>query len=117
MTIHQKIEIKNSLKQEILTLENEITTLEKLLDPIKKDCTLDDAAFQTLKQEQEVTFSRYTLTQERLHRLKSTVTKIDTKDYGICMECEEEITLGRLKLIPESLYCISCMNDRERSLH
>jgi len=42
---------------------------------------------------------------------KHAYLKIDTPEYGVCKECEEEISLERLRLMPESVYCVECMNE------
>lgn len=111
MTTADKERLKTTIKEEIELLTQDIFTLENQLRPIKKDCTLDNAAHHSLKLDQNITIQRYEEAKKRLNRLKSAYLKIDTKEYGVCKECEEEISLERLKLIPESLYCVDCMNE------
>ena len=51
------------------------------------------------------------LTKIRLNKLKYASTKVEKDDYGICMECEEEILFQRLMLVPESSHCVSCKEE------
>jgi DnaK suppressor protein len=107
----ERQELKQHIASEILELETQISELQNKLRPIRKDCSLDNAAHQGLKQEQNINIQRYEEAKKRLNRLKNAYMKVDTKEYGICQECEEEIALQRLKLIPESQYCVACMNE------
>lgn len=111
MTAEEKKALKRSIEAEITALEKEIKKIEATLRPIKKDCSLDNVAHQGLKQEQNINIQRYEEAKKRLNRLKYAYLKVDTEEYGICQECEEEIALERLKLVPESTYCVSCMNE------
>ena len=40
--------------------------------------------------------------------------KIDEGTYGICEECEEEISIERLMAVPDARYCIACQMSLER---
>jgi DnaK suppressor protein len=111
MTEQEKKELKSNLQSEITLLSKEIKAIEELLHPIKKDCSLDNTAHQSLKQDQNINIQRYETAKKRLNRLKSASLKIDTKEYGICKECDEEISIERLKIMPESEYCVDCMNE------
>jgi len=111
MTQQQKQQLKSIIQTEIENLNDEIHTIESSLKPIKKDCSLDSIDHKMLKQQQNIDIQRYEVAKARLNRLKSAYLSIDNKEYGICQECEEEINIERLKLVPESKYCVSCMNE------
>ena len=42
------------------------------------------------------------------------VARLDEGEYGLCLECEEEIPLRRLEVDPAALFCIDCATRRER---
>jgi len=111
MTQQQKQELKNIIQTEIETLSTEITNIQTSLQPIKKDCSLDSIDHKMLKQDQNINIQRYEVAKARLNRLKAAYLNIDNKEYGVCQECEEDINIERLKLIPESKYCVKCMNE------
>ncbi len=111
MTQEEKEELKHIIQTEIATLTDEIATIQRLLRPIKKDCSLDNIDHKMLKQEQNINIQRYEVAKQRLNRLKAAYLNIDNKEYGVCQECEEDINIERLKLVPESKYCVSCMNE------
>jgi len=111
MTQQEKQELKNIIQTEIEMLSAEIANIQTSLQPIKKDCSLDSIDHKMLKQDQNINIQRYEVAKARLNRLKTAYLTIDNKEYGICQECEEDINIERLKLIPESKYCVRCMNE------
>jgi len=111
MTQSQKLELKENIKAQIEKIGQENEKLKPSLYPLKKDCSIDTVAHQALKQEQALAMQRLEENNMRLNRLHSALMRIDTPNYGICEECEEPIALERLKLIPESRYCIECLNE------
>lgn len=111
MKQEEKKILKKIIQTEIKSLTDEITNIQTLLEPIKKDCSLDSIDHKILKQDQNVNIQRFEVAKARLNRLKVAFLNIDADSYGICMECEEDINLKRLKLIPESKYCVACMNE------
>jgi DnaK suppressor protein len=47
-------------------------------------------------------------------KIIKSLQKIDEGIYGICEECEEEISIARLKARPLTSYCIHCKTELER---
>jgi DnaK suppressor protein len=48
------------------------------------------------------------LRSNRLRELRAALKRIETGDYGVCLECESEIGVKRLKAVPWARCCISC---------
>jgi len=111
MNLQDKQKLKNIIQTEIDMLNNEIANIQTLLRPIKKDCSLDSIDHKMLKQDQNINIQRYEVAKIRVNRLQAAYINIESINYGICKEYEEEISIGRLQLIPESLYCVTCMNE------
>ena len=51
---------------------------------------------------------------EKLRNIDEALLKVDEGEYGVCEECEEEIPLGRLKVLPFARYCVKCKADIEK---
>jgi RNA polymerase-binding transcription factor len=49
-----------------------------------------------------------------LDKINKAIAKIDDGSFGICEECEEEISVKRLEARPETTLCIRCKEDQER---
>jgi len=111
MTQREKQELKSTIETEITMLTAEIANIQTMLKPIEKDCSLDSIDHKMLKQDQNVNIQRFEVAKIRLNKLKVAYLKVDSDEYGICKECEEDINIERLKLMPESEYCVACMNE------
>jgi len=51
---------------------------------------------------------------EKLHNIDEALLRIHENEYGICEECDEEIPLGRLKVLPFARHCVKCKTDLEK---
>lgn len=51
--------------------------------------------------------------QLELQKIGVALKRIETEDYGYCLECDEEIAEPRLKLDPATSLCIDCANKKE----
>ena len=51
---------------------------------------------------------------EKLRNIDEALLKIEEGEYGICEECEEEIPIGRLKVMPFAHNCVKCKADIEK---
>lgn len=51
---------------------------------------------------------------DKLHNIDEALLRITEGDYGICEECDEEIPLGRLKVLPFTRHCVKCKSDLEK---
>lgn len=111
MTITEKQELKNIIESQMATLSKELAYLQTQLKPVDKECSLDNVYHAGRHQEQNIIFHRFQEYTKRYNKLMATLNKIKSEDYGVCKECEENISIERLKLIPESEYCIDCMNE------
>jgi len=95
----------------------------ELLD--RSDCSLDgvketdsnlsdliDRASQITERE----FSHHLCSREKLHmrRIERSLQDIEDGVYGLCDQCEEEISFKRLKARPTARYCISCKTQLEK---
>ena len=92
----------------------EITEGRKAIDPVELDqgrvgrLTRMDA----MQQQSMVQANRRTA-QTRLTRIEAALRRYDGDEYGLCVECEEEIGYARLKAQPEAPFCIGCQSNRE----
>ena len=51
---------------------------------------------------------------EREARLKAALEAIDAGTYGICVDCGEEISEGRLRALPDAVRCVPCQRVASR---
>ena len=65
-----------------------------------------------MQQQSMVQANRRTM-ETRLKRIEAALRRLDNDEYGLCVECEEEIGYARLKAQPESPFCIACQSSKE----
>lgn len=83
-----------------------ITTEPELFpDPI------DQAA---AEHELNVALSVKLLAIDKLRRIEQALTSLHAHSYGICSRCSQEIPYARLKVQPDSLYCVPCLTFIEQ---
>jgi len=51
-----------------------------------------------------------------LTRTKSALLRIEKKEYGYCLRCNEDISEKRLSVDPAATLCIDCANKKEEQL-
>ena len=111
MDAKQKSDIKEKIISDIASIEKEIISLEEKSQPITPDCSLGRLTRQEMMQEQQLYLHNLQENKKRLNRLRFALSKVDNEDYGECKECEENIDFNRLFLIPESVYCVACLDE------
>ena len=111
LTNQEKIDIKNKIKHDIVILNEQILTLEEKVKPISPDCGLGRLTRLEAMGEQDVNNKILDESRVRLTRLKNALQRIDKPMFGICIECEEDIGVGRMSIRPESVRCIECASN------
>jgi len=112
MTASQKAKIYQILKKDIFTLKKQIEILQEKVKPITPDCSLGRLTRLEAMGEQHVNNKILDESRLRLTRLSNALNRIDKPMFGICIECEEEIALGRMLIRPESVRCVGCTQNR-----
>jgi DnaK suppressor protein len=49
-----------------------------------------------------------------LRNVRSALRRIGDGSFGICMHCDEEISLKRVNAVPWAPYCIQCQEEADR---
>jgi DnaK suppressor protein len=50
---------------------------------------------------------------QQLNDIETALAKMADGEYGICADCEEDIPVARLRVMPAAEYCVSCASKRE----
>jgi len=62
----------------------------------------------------EIGFATRELLVDRVNRLSAALERLNSGDYGTCIECEEAISPARLRALPEVQTCVRCQDRIER---
>jgi DnaK suppressor protein len=110
MNKQEKQTIKEKIESDLVLLKEQITELEEKVKPISPDCGLDRLTRLEAMGEQHVNNKVLDEARVRLIRLNNALQRIDKPMFGICIVCEEDIGIGRMRIRPESVRCVECAN-------
>ena len=109
---------KKFIDEQKKRLENDLRDLLEKIDNLKKedpfsdpDHASDNAAVDTDVREQvghDTVEAQIKDLSIRAEDIKAALIRINKGKYGVCQKCGKDIPQARLKIIPESAYCIDC---------
>jgi DnaK suppressor protein len=80
------------------------------------DGTQDIADKATMAYNKEFLFSLTDTERDLLQLIDEALVRIDSKEFGLCSSCQNEIKTTRLDAVPWARYCISCQELQEQGL-
>ena len=101
-------ELKQKLLDEISKTELLIKEYQELTKPIAPDVAIGRISRMDAINNKSVAEAALRQAEEKLRNLQRVSSKIDDKDFGICLKCHKPIPLGRILIRPESLDCVNC---------
>lgn len=112
MELKDKKELEQLILNQIADLEKQLNLSEHSSQTVELDQTLAGRVSRIdAIQQQKMAESSNIRDKKTLLELKSALEKLPNDDWGICQECDEPISIARLKIKPESIYCIRCQQD------
>ena len=103
-----KDQIKEMILREIIKTEQLISDYREMSRPVEPDNAIGRISRMDAINNQSVTEASLRQAEEKLRNLNRVLSRIDTKDFGICQKCGNEIHIRRIMIRPESLLCVNC---------
>lgn len=107
--------IRQQLIDERQALLKEVQASYETCRELGQDGVPDIGDMSSVTYSRDVLFNLSETQKQRINDIDAALERIDKGDYGICMECEEEISPRRMEVRPFSRYCIECKTDIEKS--
>lgn len=79
----------------------------------KIDSAMDSADQSALDVDQGIDYSLLEMKYEQYKDIADAFRKLQSKAYGLCEECGQEIDIKRLEVNPLARYCIDCKTHKE----
>lgn len=100
-------------KAQLLKLKEDLNDLREMSEDARAPVTLDQQSVGRLSrmdalQGQAMAEATERQRQADLVRIENALRRIETGDYGFCLECEEEIPEKRLDIDPAATLCVRC---------
>ncbi len=115
-------EFLKKAEETLLEMKNQL--LREIQERIKeekegsKDEGRDTYDLASDERDREISFILNAREREKLTAIEEALQRIKDKTYGICEgggdNCEGEIRLGRLKVLPFTRLCVKCQEDMEK---
>ncbi len=108
MTDNELQYIRDNIKEEITKTEALINEYKEGAQPIAPENAIGRISRMDAINNSSVVMAALNKAKEKLKKLKSMETRINTKGFGVCIKCKKVIPLERLFLVPESSFCVKC---------
>lgn len=106
--IHQRIE------EEIITVEQDLAALGELIKPVEPDNAVGRLSRMEAISAKSINEAAHATARSRLNGLRWALSRVNNDDdFGICVDCGEEIPIARIVLLPEAAFCVGCAAARE----
>lgn len=101
-------EIGKLIGNEIKIVEDSIEQLKELTKPISPENAIGRVSRMDAINNKSINEASLRKAEEKLSKLQLSLSRIDDKDFGICMRCKKPIAIGRIMLMPQSNKCVNC---------
>src|SRR5512143_1571954 len=102
------IGMRQAILSEAKAEVDQILSEEDKYNGVSDDGDFADVAFRDAMQASKLTRHRL-----QLRDIEEALRKIEFGTYGTCDDCEEEIPIGRLNVMPFALRCVDCQEKHE----
>ena len=109
----------NQLRERLERKKGELTArLERITANLRRGYEADSKERAKQMEDNEVVDALGNEAREELKKITAALVRMDSGDYGTCMECGLEIDAGRLEAYPYAQECIDCARfDEHRRAH
>lgn len=101
-------EIKEKVLNEIAKTEKLIEKYKEMTKPNTDDASAGRVSNMNMINNKSIALTKLPQEKNKLKALQKVLSKIGTKDFGICLKCGKKIAIGRILIRPESLLCVNC---------
>ena len=108
MTEEEKKEISEKIEKEIIKTKRKVEDFTEMAAPVEPENAIGRISRMEAINNKSIAESALRKAKEKLKGLELMKTKINDRDFGICVKCNQSIPFGRLLLMPQSRYCVNC---------
>jgi DnaK suppressor protein len=96
------------INEEITKTTKSILDLEELTKPISPENAIGRISRMDAINNKSVNEASLRQAREKLAKLKRAIDRIDDDSFGICVQCNQSIPIGRIMLVPQAIKCVNC---------
>ncbi len=108
LTTEEKEFIKSKILDKIKIVESDIAFLKKATEPIAPDNSIGRITRMDAINNKSVAEQSLRQALDKIGKLKESLIKIDSEDFGKCQKCNGDIDFKRIAFMPEIRRCMKC---------
>jgi len=112
----EKEKLEKLILIEIKSLKKQIETLCKSVKPVEPDKAIGRLTRMEAIGSKAVNEAVMNSAQIRLAKLETALDKVENAQFGVCIRCLSPIPTARMLLIPESIACVTCAENKQGRL-
>lgn len=109
MTAKEKEQLISIIDTKIESIHEDIEVLQELVKPIPLDASIGRISRMDAINNKTINESSMREKKKILQRLEKALENSDSKDFGHCTKCGNEIPFGRLEYMPHTTRCVGCV--------
>jgi DnaK suppressor protein len=102
------VNIKQTILDELSKTKESIDKYKELVKPIAPDVAIGRISRMDAINNKSVMEASLRQAEQKLKDLEMVLSKVGSKEFGICIKCKQPIPIGRILIRPESLHCVNC---------
>jgi len=99
---------KNMLEKKAEEVRRSMSAQKSAQVVARLDCPSDEGDLSQQHHEEWIFLNRNTIDMKLLREVSDALQRLAHGHYGVCMECEEPISVKRLEAVPWARYCVKC---------
>ncbi len=107
----EKSKLETCIREKIYTVKNDIDAYAELAKPVSPDNAIGRITRMEAINSKSINEASLNKAKRTLIGLETALKMIDDPDFGYCHECEEQIPIARLMIMPESVFCVKCAEN------
>lgn len=104
----QQTEVKALVKKEIEKTQKTIADYKDMTVPEGLDDAVGRVSRMDAINNKSITQAALRQAEEKLKKLNYVLTQVEKEGFGECKRCGNTIPIGRIILMPQSIYCVRC---------
>jgi len=113
LTNEQMDELRTALLALRDELSRDLAGSSKAAQPVDLDQPIGRLSRMDAIQQQEMAQATRAGAMLRLKQVETALRRMEKGEFGICLECEDDVGYARLSARPEALLCVNCQQKRE----
>lgn len=108
----ERARLKAIIVSDLEQIKKDVASLTEQAKPIPPDSAIGRLTRMEAIQAKSVAEAVLNETKIKRSKLEAALGRVDDDGYGVCCDCEEDIPIARMELVPESVKCVHCADRR-----